>query len=433
MTDAPDLGSIDRAPAVLDPIAAAVPRPVLVYIASRWPWPVRTGRQRMIDQSLRFAAQAYDVHLFVHAAAPASTPPDGAVRSVTVLPPPRWREMAMNYLLGRAATLQDALFLSPAGRRHLAAAVDRLQPQVVLFDMARMAGYDAAVTLPPGCRRIVDLDDLLSCRYAQMSRCAPGQLLGAYAPHMPDLVRRAAAAVPRLLAGIESRLMAQRESQLTRIFDTVLLVSAAEAAKLAQRTGARNIAIAPPAIEPRQRPAAWQGCPLRFVFLGGSSFAPNAEALRLLSAIGERLFARGLRLSFQAIGENRAELSLHHVRFLGEVANLDQEMGRGAILVAPIQTGTGIKTKVLEAMARGVPVITTALGLDGLAAVPGRHAVLAETVEGFADAVAAALGSPAAIEKIGLAGYHYAARHHAAETLETAFLAVLRGDAPVSA
>lgn len=413
-----------------------MPRPVLLYVASRWPWPIRTGRQRMIDQAIRFAGATHEVHLAVHSTSDLPAAPDGLVASVVPLPAPSAPEALLNLLRGRSATLQDSLFTSAAGRSAFDEVVGRLQPDVAVFDMARMAGYGLGrlskhgaprTSLSIRCRQIVDLDDLLSNRYAEMAKGRPGALLGALGDRMPRAIQISARVLPTLLAGIESRLMIRRENALTGLFDAVSLVSKKEAEELSRRTGATNVFATPPAIDKRAAPMRWDGMPPRFVFLGAAAYGPNSAALRKLDAIAERLARRGRPVTFEAYGEPDLKLRLRHISVLGYLPDLDRALGPGAVLVAPILGGTGVKTKVLEAMSRGVPVITTAKGVEGLAIEPGIHAVITEGVNGFADAVEAALDNPRHIERIGQAGYRYAVARHDPDLVAEAFQALLRG------
>jgi polysaccharide biosynthesis protein PslH len=413
-----------------------MPRPVLLYVASRWPWPVRTGRQRMIDQAIRFAGATHEVHLAVHSSSDLPAAPDGLVASVVRLPAPSAPEALLNLLGGRCATLQDSLFTSAAGRRAVDEAAARLKPDVAVYDMARMAAYGLGrpsmhggngASPPVRCRRILDLDDLLSNRYAEMAQSRPGALLGAFGDRMPKAVQVSATVLPSFLAGLESRLMTRRENALTGLFDAVSLVSSKEADELSQRTGATNVVATPPAIDRRGAPMSWNGTPPRFVFLGAAAYGPNAEALLMLDAVAELLAARGRPVTFDAFGEPNRKLRLRRISVNGYLPDLDQALGPGAVLVAPIQAGTGVKTKVLEAMSRGVPVITTDKGVEGLAIEPGIHAVVTDGIEGFADAVEAALADPGRMERIGLSGYRYAAARHDPAAVEEAFHALLRG------
>ncbi len=70
------------------------------------------------------------------------------------------------------------------------------------------------------------------------------------------------------------------------------------------------------------------------------------------------------------------------------------------ILLAPITVGGGTSYKILEAMASGVPVVTTNLGIEGLQAKSGKHALTAETSEKLAKEVDNLLENPLLTEKI---------------------------------
>jgi glycosyltransferase involved in cell wall biosynthesis len=67
-------------------------------------------------------------------------------------------------------------------------------------------------------------------------------------------------------------------------------------------------------------------------------------------------------------------------------------------------SGSGIKNKILEAMAMQRPVVATSLAAEGLAAAPGRDLVVADGAAAFAAAVAALLADPDRAASIAAAG-----------------------------
>lgn len=64
------------------------------------------------------------------------------------------------------------------------------------------------------------------------------------------------------------------------------------------------------------------------------------------------------------------------------------------ILLAPLEVGGGSSYKIIEAMASGVPVVTTELGVNGIAATPQKHALVGKTDEEIADGVRKILQNP---------------------------------------
>jgi hypothetical protein len=381
----------------------------------------------MMDQMIRHASAAYDVTVaaLARGGEPAGRPP-GTV-GVFRLPLPGMAEIAANVALRRCGTLQECLFLSAAARRRLREIQDELRPDAVLYDMLRASQYGVGSSAPAaGVRRVVYLEDLLSDRYARM-RSGGGSVLGAFAGSFPRPVAAAASLLPRLLMGLESRLAARREAETVLESDAAILVSPREAAVLAARTGGANIGVCPPYAPDLPPPGPWPAGEPRFAFVGSPKYAPNAQALRLFDAALGRLAASGIRPAASAYGEPDPGLKLGHIAVGGFAPDLGDALRPGTIMVAPITAGTGVKTKILDAMARGVPVITTALGLEGLQAEAGIHAAVAEDETGFAVAISAALADPAHMQAVGLKGRDYALRHHADADIQANFLGVLSG------
>jgi glycosyltransferase involved in cell wall biosynthesis len=65
--------------------------------------------------------------------------------------------------------------------------------------------------------------------------------------------------------------------------------------------------------------------------------------------------------------------SLKEVRFAGFVDDFKKALRENTVFLAPIAYGTGIKTKIVEAMALGLPVVTNSIGAEGLAVENGYH------------------------------------------------------------
>lgn len=102
---------------------------------------------------------------------------------------------------------------------------------------------------------------------------------------------------------------------------------------------------------------------------------PEAE-FHLLGSVGATLKIEG---SAELVGR---------VRTVGLVADLAEALGGYRVSVVPVLTGSGIKGKALESMARGTPVVTSLTGAEGMPLIHNQNAVLA-TEDSFATAVAA--------------------------------------------
>jgi glycosyltransferase involved in cell wall biosynthesis len=77
----------------------------------------------------------------------------------------------------------------------------------------------------------------------------------------------------------------------------------------------------------------------------------------------------------------------HSIEITGEVDSVRPYFARADVFVCPVRMGGGFRGKVLEAMACGVPVVSTALGAEGLPASDGKNILLAETAPELARGV----------------------------------------------
>jgi O-antigen biosynthesis protein len=83
-----------------------------------------------------------------------------------------------------------------------------------------------------------------------------------------------------------------------------------------------------------------------------------------------------------------------HMDMLGFVEDVREPLGRYAVFVCPILSGSGVRVKLLEAFAAGMPVVSTKVGAEGLAKVDGEFCALADDPAGFASRALALLRDP---------------------------------------
>ncbi len=81
--------------------------------------------------------------------------------------------------------------------------------------------------------------------------------------------------------------------------------------------------------------------------------------------------------------------------------------GAASLMVTPIRGAGGTRLKILEAMAAGLPIVSTSIGVAGLGLVPGKHALVSDTTEGLAKEAVRMLTDRLLSRKIGLAGQKF--------------------------
>ncbi|MDE2491335.1 MAG: glycosyltransferase, partial [Elusimicrobia bacterium] len=153
----------------------------------------------------------------------------------------------------------------------------------------------------------------------------------------------------------------------------------------------------------------------RLVYVGHYPHYPNEEAVvRFCRRILPRIRRRRPDATFAIVGSSPTEAVLRAARetpgvsVTGTVPDVRPHLAEAAVFVAPIRLGRGIKGKVLEAFAMGLPVVASPLAAEGLGARPGRELLAARGDAAFADAVVALLDSPARRAELGAAGRRFA-------------------------
>ncbi len=140
--------------------------------------------------------------------------------------------------------------------------------------------------------------------------------------------------------------------------------------------------------------------PFTMLFLGGFRHLPNAEALRwFLQHVLPLIRAKEPRARLVVIGSDpppRHSLpEADAIELIGFVEDIHEALERYAVFICPILSGSGVRVKLLEAFAAGIPVVSTRIGAEGLASVDGEICALADDPQGFADRVLRAFAEPA--------------------------------------
>jgi glycosyltransferase involved in cell wall biosynthesis len=136
------------------------------------------------------------------------------------------------------------------------------------------------------------------------------------------------------------------------------------------------------------------------LFLGSFRHDPNRIALDwFLRHALPRILAREPRARLVVAGSDPPPPHAYadhaaHLEMLGLVEDAREPLARYAVFVCPILSGSGVRVKLLEAFAAGIPVVSTFVGAEGLARHDGQFCALADQPEDFADRVAALFANP---------------------------------------
>jgi glycosyltransferase involved in cell wall biosynthesis len=250
-------------------------------------------------------------------------------------------------------------------------------------------------------------------------------LLGYYLESIPRVIRPVAKLFATFLIKRESIILEQREIEWSKKADIVSLVSAEEALDLQKKVN-RPILSLPMAVDipEKQQRTQFAENITSAVFVGGLDYQPNLDAIRFYhKKIIPILEAQGLgNFTLEVIGKCttavKQEFNTTNIRFLGYVDNLQKELSKYSLFFAPIVSGSGVKTKVLEAMASGLPVVSTNSGVSGLKVENGIHCLIADTPEQFAESVQSAVTNPMLLQDISQNARQYVVSHFSRKVIE---------------
>lgn len=128
-------------------------------------------------------------------------------------------------------------------------------------------------------------------------------------------------------------------------------------------------------------------------FIGPESHDPNYDGVMwFLENCWNELRAKNADYKLRIIGKWSADTcdiirsQYPNVEFAGFVENLSDALS-GTVMIVPIRVGSGIRMKILEAGAIGVPVVSTRVGAEGLPVEDGENILLADSSESFVGAV----------------------------------------------
>lgn len=152
--------------------------------------------------------------------------------------------------------------------------------------------------------------------------------------------------------------------------------------------------------------------------LGSMNWKPNKEAVDfLIQAVWKRnaslphLVIGGSFITANAITNLPSNCSV-----IGSVDDALAFMAKNGILVSPIQSGSGVRVKLLEALSLGVPIITTAIGASGID-VASAGIIIAETAEEFTQAIIEITNDEQRKIAIGAKGKAYINAQHQFEAI----------------
>lgn len=371
----------------------------LLFLTHRVPYPPDKGERYRAWQQIRFLARRHRVHLLSLADAEPGAGVSQALREgcasahVVVTGRGAGRLRALSGLV-RSRPLTLSYFDSAEARRLAARIVETENIDAAIACSSSMSLYGLGLGVPA----VLDLVDVDSAKWRDYGERGPW--------------------ARRWLYRLEATRLSRFEAEVVPRYDAVAVTTGREAEELERVVGSPvETIVLPSRVEaeettPWDAPAAVRGADAdgRIVFTGQMDYFPNVDGMtwfarRVFPEIRRRYQRAQLTIVGRSpVGAVRRLAGLPRVEVTGEVPEVDPYLQRASLFVAPLRVARGIQTKVLQAMAVGLPSVVSPPVADGLASCDlelGDHVRVAEGVDGFADAVTESLADPERLRRAG--------------------------------
>lgn len=389
----------------------------VLFVMPRLPFPMTSGRKNSLYHYCRILSEELGYRLIVAAFLESGDNPinrPNFIDKLIILSNPGKLEKIFNIiafsLLKKEKPLQVSLYKSRKAKMELNAIINEEQPDYVIADMVRCTDYIIGLN----AITIADLDDRISLRYQRQLDNKSDSInpYGALLNSFPKIAQRIMLWKPLKirLTKNEIALLTEYEKMVGQNTDRTIFVAASEAKLFNKEIGLEKALPVPIGVDITYYKPNEKCEKGNYVgFLGALNVTHNEEAVRnFIINIFPCILKKDPNVKFIVIGGGASDSLLSYasenIVFLGRVDDIRDYLTQLKVFVCPMTFGSGIKTKVLEAMAMGIPVVLTSIGAENIDAVNFRDWIVTDNNEEFADNVIQLLKDEKLMKSIGKAG-----------------------------
>jgi len=339
----------------------------VLFLSPRQAWPVTSGAKLREYHLARGLAQHVQVTLLAFAEEKMRSSLPFLAEVLTVERPQRYTPLKLLRGLFGKEPVSLLNYRAPAMQQALTELLSRTRFDIIQVEGTPMAAYRPLLERS-GARIVYDWHNIES------------ELLHRYAASSPW---------PRsLYATLTARKLERVEHEMLHSGAAHIVCSDRERLQLKSLAPQAEVHTVPNGVDVayfEMARASATATPCRVLFVGSMDYHANVEAaVEFAQQIWPRLHAAYPRLRLTLLGANpvpqvRNLASLPGVEVTGTVPDLRPYYSEALVSVVPLRTGGGTRLKILEAFAAGVPVVSTAVGAEGLDVVDGAHFLLASS------------------------------------------------------
>lgn len=160
------------------------------------------------------------------------------------------------------------------------------------------------------------------------------------------------------------------------------------------------------------------------IFVGNFTHSPNVDAVQyfcseIFPLIRKRVPDARLRLVGQAPPSEILDLASDVIEVTGYVPETRPYLESSAVSIAPLRYGAGMKGKVGEALSLGLPVVTTAVGIEGFGLTRDKEVLVGDTPQAFSEHVVRLFSDADFYNMLRVNGWQFMKRHYSEETVKS--------------
>ncbi|MDB5103938.1 MAG: family PEP-CTERM/XrtA system glycosyltransferase [Fibrobacteres bacterium] len=397
----------------------------ILYLSQRFPYPPNRGDRIPTFNHIKHLSRHHQVHVSSLITDADEMKHVGAfsewAASSTVELQPMWKSfLGKVRAFFRGEPLSIGHYRNPVLHRRVRELIEREKIEAVIVFSSSMAQYVEPFT---GIVRIMNFCDLDSHKWADLSKVSRWPRSWIY--------RR------------EARLLLSYERKIAGSFDCSCTVTEQEAALFRRLIPGPDVRVLANGVDHEYFEAIpWNPSEIRLVFVGVMDYEPNAEAVHFFAnEVWPRIRAKHPHAEFTIVGSRpnakvRALAEKTGVRVTGQVPDVRTFLASATLVVVPLKVARGIQNKILEAMAAGVPVLTTPLAAFGISPESGNILFTAERKgPAFTAKVLELLGNPQATRDMARSAQNFVQQNfswaHTGQVLEDIILAAKEKSKPI--
>ena len=277
---------------------------------------------------------------------------------------------------------------------------------VIQVEFCQMAGYD----FPSGNRRrpLLVLDEH-NIEYDVIRRTSEGT----------------AAFGRRIYHEINWRKLKREELSAWKRFDGVVVTSDRDERLLKRDDASVRTAVVPNGVDlssfiPSEAPTD----PCTLLFVGVMNYFPNTDGVTyFVREVLPTVRAAHPDVRLKIVGMNPPEavksLGDGHIEVTDVVDDPRPYLDSSTVVIVPLRVGGGTRFKIVEAMAKGKPIVSTRIGAEGIEVSHDRELLLADDADSFAREVGRLLTDPELAKRLGRAGRQLAEQRYSWESALT--------------